>query len=333
MAQFESQQKSLRNLVISPNRQTAYGTALADLSLTKRQRFDGAAMLEVPITRRTDRDQAGKGTQFATDGQITGFDSKIGLKFDLTAWLAGWLFGFAMGKEVVTGAASPYTHAITFDETTTQAPGTTLYMEDTADVHYKIMDMAMSELSLEIPARGAIKATADFLGTGHYTLGSMAALPALGAETYLLGSDCQFQMGPTGAQVSMGVRHLSSTIKVGTGVINHVGVGGGLYGQFMRTGLRTLSLQSVIAAKETDDIFTLFTNNTQSHLTWTINSGASAQLIIDMPAVNLKASKLGVDGNMIVWNIEADQDTMYGAGAQPLQVTVTNGVAAYLIAA
>jgi hypothetical protein len=331
---FESQKKSARNLVLSPNMQAAVGGLLADAALTHRQRFDGSAILELLQSRRSDKEMSGRGTQFATDGQPAGWDTKFSFKAELDAWLAAWAFDFAMGADTVSGAA-PYTHAIAFDDTTTQAPTTTLYLEDTAAVKYKVPDMAVSDLTLTIPERGACSLETAFVGTGRWTLGAMVAgPPALAASNYLLGSDCVFSIGPVGDSVSVLGRHLSTTLKISTGVVNHVAPGGGLYGIFMRRGLWKFSLQTTIAAMATDDIWTLLENDTPSALSWNINSGAQAQLAISMPLVHMKAAKLGVNGNMVIWSIEADETTsFYANGAQPLSVSVVNSVAQYLVPA
>ena len=100
---FLSQWKTARNLMLSVNKQAAWNTALADGALTRRQRFDGAAVLERKITRRTDIAYAGKGTAFATNGQITSYDTAlIGLKNEASSWLAGWALAFLMGTDLVT---------------------------------------------------------------------------------------------------------------------------------------------------------------------------------------------------------------------------------------
>jgi hypothetical protein len=161
-----------------------------------------------------------------------------------------------------------------------------------------------------------------------------AGPPALAAANYLLGSDCTFSIGPVADSVAVTGRHLSTTLKISTGVVNHVAPGGGLYGVFLRRGLWKFSVQTTIAAKETDDIWTLLENDTASALSWNINSGAQAQLAISMPDTHLKVAKLGVNGNMVIWSIEADETTcFYSAGTQPLSVSVVNAVAQYMIAA
>ena len=105
------------------------------------------------------------------------------------------------------------------------------------------------------------------MGTGRYSDVAMAALPTLPTTAYLLNSDAVFSLGASGSPAAMTGRFISATIKIGTGVVNHTSPGGGLYGIFMRTGLRTFSVEAVIAAKDTDDIRTLFMNDTLAGMT------------------------------------------------------------------
>lgn len=326
---FESQPKFLRNLVLSAARQAAWNTASPDAALTQRQRFDGAAILDRTTTRRSDQGYAGKGTSFATNGQVTSIDTKLdGFKAELSPWLAGWLAAFLMGTDTVTGDASPYTHVCTFDETTRTAVPTTIYMEDTADIHYKCPDMCISDLTLTIPDIGAISAEMTMMGTGRQVIGSLeSGVPALAAETYLLGSDASLTLG---GDVLIG-RHMSTTFKLDNQLVVHKAPGGSLYGIFVRKGTPKFSINTTIAAKDTDDIYSLFENDTASDFELVINSGAAAQLTISIPAMHLKTTKLGFDGDMEVWQIEGDETTCYDVGGvSPVTLTLVNSVAAYL---
>ena len=333
MPAFESQKKSARLLYLAPNKQTAYGTALTNAKYTAgwQQRFDGAGVLDMSPTKRTDKNMA-KGTEFTTNEQTTGWDTKVGVKCDLDARLAGLAMAFLMGQDTVTGSASPYTHTLSFEETTTQAVPTSIYMVDTAAIARNIYDLALSDLTLTIPARGAVTADINWLGTGRWTNGALSALPALDIPTYLLGSDCVSTMGPVGAGASMVGRHMTSTWKFSTGVMNHTAPGGGLYGIFPRLGLRKFSFQTTIAAKDTDDISTLLENNTQCVGSWAINSGALGA------AQHQRAHLRAVQGqqtrlrrrNMVVWQIEGDESSILNVGgAGPLSATVINSIATY----
>jgi hypothetical protein len=434
---FLSQWKTARNLMLSVNSQAAWNTALADAALTRRQRFDGTAVLERKITRRSDIGNAGTGTAFATNGQITGYDTALsGLKNEASSWLVAWALAFLMGTDTVTTAepapvlaslagtlavanstdiltgtlsgvkgdgvtaysitlgtsgttdtlthllhninvthadygitatlngpgthmtfaatsgdtGSPtmvgaglsdalapgiYTHAFTFDELTRTAVKTTIYMEDTEDVHYKCPDMCVNDLTLTITDLGAIIIEIGMMGTGIQILGSMAGtLPVAPTESYLLGSDAALTFGPVGSPASLIGRHMSTTLKLENQLKVHRAPGGGLYGIFVRKGNPKFSLSTTFAAKDTDDVYTRFANDTACDYELAVNSGADAQLNISIPQMHLKTTKLGFDGDMVVWQVENDETTSYqAAGVPPISLSVVNTVAGYLAGA
>lgn len=332
---FESQAKALRNLVLSANKQAAWNTALADAALTQRQRFDGSAVVELATTRRSDNDYAGKGTAFATNGQITSYDTKLsGFKAEGSPWLLGFACAFLMGADTVVGNAAPYTHNFTFDETTKTAVPTTIYMEDTEDLKYKVPDFCLNDITITINDIGAVMVEFTGMGTGRQIIGAMNALPALGAESYVLGSDAALQFGPVGEQAAFTGRHMTTTLKLENQLTVHKAPGGGLYGIFVRKGNPKFSLSTTIAAKTPDDIFTLHQNDTASAYSLAVNSGAQAQLNISIPQMHTKTTKLGFDGEMEVWQIEADETTCYQlAGVPSISVSVVNAVASYLVGA
>lgn len=334
---FAVQSKTLRNLMLAYNSQLAWNTALADAAMVLRQRFDGAATAEQTITRRSDLNYAGKGSFFATDGEITSYDTKFsGFKGELTPELAGWIPSFLMGADVVTGAAAPYTHTMTFDQTTREAVPTTLYVEDTSDIKYKLPDMCVNDATFTIGDIGAVMVEMNMIGTGRLNMGALGApgVPAAPTETYLLNSDAVLTFGPTGAPVPFIGRHMSSTIKMDNQLTVHKAPGGGLYGIFVRKGNPKFSIQTTFAAKDVDDIYTLFVNNTACSYSLAINSGAQAQLTISVPKTQLKTTKLGTDGDMIVWQVEMDESTCYqAAGTPPVTLIALNGIASYLVGA
>ncbi len=329
---FEPQSKLLRELVLSVNRQAAWNGALPDTALTRIQRFDGGAVLDFTTNRRSDKEYSGKGSWFATNGQITDLEIKItGIKSELTPWLAAWLFSFGMGLDVVTGAAAPFAHTCTFDQTTRQAVPTTAYLKDTDDLLYKVQDLAVSDFTLTISDKGAIMVDFSLMGTGRYTPGAIASVPVVPDETYLLGSDTDFLWGDVGAPVSKLGRHMTTTFKLDHQLIDHRATGIGLTGAFIRKGDPKFSFSSTIAAAGADDIFNRYINNVQTAIRLFCNSGADAQLTLDVPKVNLKTTKMGFDGDMTVWNVEFDETTCYqAAGVQPVTATILNDVPSYL---
>lgn len=331
---FEYQKITARNLVLSANKQSAYNTAIAGASMTRRQKFDGQAVGELKQTRYSDKALAGKGTEFATQGLITGWDSSFSFKADADDWLMGWLLAFAMGQDTITGAG-PYVHTMAIEETTSQAPAASIYLQDTAAVFWTLVDMGLADLTITIPARGPIQVEASFMGTGIWVDGAIASLPALPASyAYLLGSDVVFSIGNHGATVSKIGRFMTGTIKISTGVKNHIAPGNGLYGIFPLLGLRKVSFTATIAANSSEDIRPIFNTNELQEVNFTGTSGTSV-MNIDFPYCNLKTTKLGASGNNVIWQIEADETTIFNQGGSGVMTAaVTNSQAtAYLIGA
>jgi hypothetical protein len=195
-------------------------------------------------------------------------------------------------------------------------------MEDTEDIKYKCPDMCVNDVTITINDVGAVSVEGTMLGTGRQIMGAMAALPDSADESYVLGSDALVNFGPVGAPASMVGRHMSTTLKLDNQLVVHKAPGGGQYGIFVRKGNPKFSISTTIAVKDADDIYTLHRNDTACSYALTANSGASAQLGITIPQMHSKTTKLGFDGEMEIWQIEADETTCYRvAGVQALKVS------------
>ena len=95
---FESQKVSARNLVLTANKQATANTAVASTDMLRRQKFDGSAVFELKQTRYSDKNLSGKGTEFATQGLVTAWETSGGFKGDLDDYMAGWILAFLLGK-------------------------------------------------------------------------------------------------------------------------------------------------------------------------------------------------------------------------------------------
>ena len=126
---------------------------------------------------------------------------------------------------------------------------------------------------------------------------------------------------------------LTCSIKGDTGVVSHTAPGGGLYGHFMRTGERKFSVDLTIAAKDTDDIQTLFQNDTEIAVSLAVNSGSDAQMTFSWPFVHLKANKIGSKDQMTIWTLSWDETTtLQKSGQKAFAATVINDEPTYLVA-
>lgn len=331
---FSMQKQSSRNLVISPNSQIAYGGVLADLNLTTRQRADTSTGFSPKPTNRTDKMMIGKGSEWATDDQITSWDVDGTIKSEADIFLLGWMLAFIFGQEVVTGAG-PYNHAFTLPSVTSTMPCTTIYVEETAAVHRKVQDMSAKAFSLSVPERGALNCSLDMVGTGRWTPGSMAALPALVQAIYLLGSDMQVTITPTaGVAVPFVGRQKGLTLKVERGTMPFQSSGDGLYAASNVSGDGKFSVDLTIAANAVDDVNGWFEAGTRCAVTIATNPANTYQVGFTFPSVRIKANKLANASGTVTWALSWDETTTVSVGgASAISAFVLNNTTAYLIPA
>jgi hypothetical protein len=330
---YEPQQFDARKIVIGPFKQTTYGTALLDASLAHGMRFDGGAFAEISKEFRDDLDRAGKGHPWATEHQEIARASGLSFEADLYDFLAGWIISFMCSKDTITGA-SPYTHTCIFEQATNIAPVTSVYFQDTADLKFKLMDLAIAEATFSGGANGAIRAAVSLVGSGKHLDGAYAGAPAPGTMVYLLGSDTDIKIGAVGAAASIKERVRGWTLKITTNTMPHRAPGGGLYSSFHKLQFPRVTLSLQVAAKDVDDLRTLFLADTIQEVQINTNSGASAQLNFTLKGVYLSAAKLGVDGNEEIWSLDADEKSVIkNAGNEILTAVAINSQAAsYLVA-
>ena len=125
------QKQSSRNLVISPNTQAAYGGILADGNLTVRQRFNPSTVFSKEPSFRSDQMSSGKGTEWATNSQITAWGyqgDSPGRGGRLPARLD--VLRSPFGQEVVIGRGSVHPHLRGSVDHGDDAPAPTLYVEE-----------------------------------------------------------------------------------------------------------------------------------------------------------------------------------------------------------
>jgi hypothetical protein len=336
MPAFSMQKQASRNLVISPNAQIAYGGLLAENKLTIRQRFDPSSVFEKTPSRRSDYSSVGKGSEWATSDNITAWDIKATVKAEADAQFLGWVMAFVFGQETVAGVAAPYTHTFTVPNISATMPCTTAYVEETADVKYKIPDLAVSSFSLEVPERGSVIVSADAVGTGRWVPGAMvAALPALAVARYLLGSDVVITITPSGgAAESFSGRQKSLSIKLNRQATPFKSSGDGLTAGSVASGQGKIGLSFTIAAQATDDINGWFESAELLAISIATNPALTYQFGFTFPAVHVKASKLSNTEDKVMWSVEFDETTCFQVGDAPaISGFIVNDTPTYLVPA
>lgn len=324
-----------RQLVLSPNKQTTYGTPVASFATGYKCQFDGGAFFKTSKERRSNLDLSGKGHPWATERQEIARQTGFDWSGEVTDFLAGWLcfFGFA---KVVTSGAGPFTHTFTFENATNIAPVTTLYVQDTADVKTQYPDMALAELEFSGTDKGPLLFSASMIGSGRFTDGAVAAADSLALPTnvYLLGSDTDILFGAQAGAVSIKERVRQWSVKISVPMTPHRAPGGGFYSYFTKMGPQRVTANLAVAAKDADDVRTLFLADTVRELK--INTTTSAkQLNLTLPQVVCGDASYSADGNEIVYQMSFDESGVQKGGAlnEILQAVVINGQATYGVGA
>lgn len=342
MPTFTMQKQAARNLVLSPKIQLTWGEYLADAAMTLRQRFNPSTVFTKDLSRRSDQMAAGKGSEFATNTQITARDTKGTLTSEADAELLGWMMALLFGVETVTGVApGPYTHTFSIPLIDATMQPTTIYVEETADQKFEMCDMCASSLSLTVPERGAITAALDMVGTGRskaYVMASMAAtpqLPALAAANYLLGSDMQISITPSGGAATPFVgRQKSLSIKVDRQAKPFQSSGEGDVSSSVASGLTKFAIDFTVAANETDEVNGWFEDQTALAITIATNPANPFQVGFTFPAAYAKSNKLGNAEDKVMWALAFDETSCLQSGATPaISAFVINNTPAYLIGA
>lgn len=192
---YEPQVKFLRSLAIALNKQNTFGTAVASSAYVTRVRNPGDSFVQINPDDYSDEQLAGKGHEFPT--VFTRIAEKVSFDWKLDGVdnvVLGWLLAFCMGADTVTGAG-PYTHVFKFLQSTNQWPVTTLLCQDTADVIFQALDMAIMDLTLTGMASGPLQAQMKMIGSGKTQDGAVT-FPALATPQYLFGSDGDILFGP-----------------------------------------------------------------------------------------------------------------------------------------
>jgi hypothetical protein len=329
---YEPQHVRSRKLTISSNKQAAYGTPIAAGNMLKPVRLDGSAFASLGKEFYSDVNRSGKGTPWPTKRQKISQTSGFQMGIEIDDFLAGWMPAFCLGADTISGAG-PYTHLFTFLQSTNQMPVTTVYFEETADVKTEYVDMAIMDLVISGAEKGPLSGQFQMVGSGRIVDGAVAN-PALDMPTLLLGSDTDILLGPQGAPVSIKERIRSWEVHFQVNLIPHRAPGGGMFATMHKIDSQRATPRLRIAAKDADDIRTLFLNDTIQELQINTNSGAAAQLKIKFPGIYLSANQLGADGNEEVWQIETDENSvMKAAGVNLVEVTAINSQATYLVGA
>jgi hypothetical protein len=333
MPTFNSQLIRARALAVADEKETTYGTGVLDANFTAghNARFDGGAFAQFPVKEYFSDLDLAKGHPWATVRAEIKRTSKFSINnMAMYDYIAGWLGAYCFGKVVTTGAG-PFSHLFTADLTTFLSPVTSLLIQDTADIKYKLFDMAINTLKFTGGAIGPVQCDMEAIGSGKH-LDSVLAFPALTNPTFIMNNDADILLGPQGAPVSIKERIRSWTVNITANQEDVRHPGSGLFAGFHRRGDMRFSVQMQVAAKDTDDIRTLILGDTIRELQINIATSATATLKFRFPGIVFKGTP-GADGSFVAWNLDSGEDGVFKSGAnEPIEMTVINSQPTWLTA-
>lgn len=344
---FEPQRAFDVTWLFSTKKESAYGTPLADANLTRRVVAPQVEAGKVAKLFRSDRERVGKGHEFATELEELARDLRRSAALDASSLTVAWVAAFGMGKVATTqpnpgGNPTAYDHAFTFADpaVSKHAPTTTVYEELTADLKRRLVSLACNDFTLAGRGREPVELRASWMGSGATSDGAYSgSLPALTAQSFLLGADADILFGPQGAPVSIKDRVLAWSVSVAQSLEADLGYypGSGKFRGRLWYGLRRVTAALTLFAKQTDDVLTLFLNDTVRELRINLTGDVIGpgpevhRALIVLPAVRLTALDDAVEGSHIVYRVEiGEAGVLKQAGLEPLQITVTNTEPSFL---
>ncbi len=343
---FEPQRSFDTTWLFSTKKETAYGTALADADLSRHVVASAVEVGKIAKFFRTDIDRFGKGHEFPTELNELARDLRRTTSFDASSLTLAWVAAFAMGKVASSqpnpgGNPSAYNHVITFADpaVSKHAPTTTVYEELTADLKRRLVSLACNDFALSGRARDPAQVVANWIGSGQTVDGALTPLPALTAQSFFLGADTDVLLGPQGAPVSLKDRVLDWSVSVTQSLDADLGYhpGSGKFRGRIWYGPRRISAALTFFARQSDDIVTLFLNDTLRELQIQLNGDVIGpgpekhRAVIKLPAVRITAADDALEGNHVVYRIEINETgVLKQAGSEPLEITVTNTEPSFL---
>lgn len=191
------------------NRQSAYGTPIADAALTAATLFQGPDLAEHTPEMLSDAEAAGKGHEWATTQEIERWSTGLRREFDLSSLTAGWVGAFGLGAvtSVQQGATAAFLHTMTplSPAVSTQLPSTTIVERLDSGNRHRYQDLVVSDFEISGEGKDRLKLAVNFVGSGRRTA-SVLAMPALTAASFLRMSGVSLRVGPPGAEVEVAAR-------------------------------------------------------------------------------------------------------------------------------
>lgn len=234
-----------QRLVLSKLKQAAFLTALTDVNLQAGKRFSPTTPMFGQPTPKffTNRNQAMRGTDFATVRQEVEREYQEQLTFDADTWLLAWMAAFGMGSVTSTqpnagGNPTAWQHLIKpLDPSSAgkDLPVTTVYMEaaQSANLQRRQIGCAVRDFSFEFKQAAPVTATCTLQSSGQTTAGTLSTPPSIPTQNLVMSNDLHIFYGTQGAPTDISSQIVPGSVKFsftwGLDDANSRSPGAGLY--------------------------------------------------------------------------------------------------------
>ena len=244
----------------SPKKQSTWGTALVNGSMTLAFPFNGEATVKRAAMLVGDHDLTGRGHDWPTDSVPERFDSQLALSYDVSAESVAWLLAFAFGacSSAQQGGTTAYKHDFTLlaPATSDQLPYTTIVEKLTSGIKKKFSGMVVDSVRISGEyGKGRLSVEAQLLGSGKEAASDLT-MPALTALNYLSWGDISFKYGTRDSEAEVKTRLTQFEFGINNGHLGDLGyqAGGGQERAQLTFGKRTFPFSFTLLADNTTTI-------------------------------------------------------------------------------
>ena len=321
------------------------------------KRFDLREPISLaPGLEKVDDAEVLKGHEFPTDATnkdiIVARTMQIPFSFNASLELLGLLLSNAMGSDSVSAVGSPLMiggqnvafvdHSLKVADicAADQYPSTSWMVghQGTPASFVQLNGVIINDIRVALDGKGWIPVSGTAYSDGTTTAQAAYVFPVSEHPVdYITGVQADFLTADVGAAVvtkKAKLRGMEFTITNNLDVADAQGniIEAGIYLGSLRTGDRAYTLSVTVEGHRGDEYWTDYFADTAKVVKITITKNAARLLTIDLPTVTLANVTEGFDG--IRSTLQFDYKMFYDSTiASPIEITVRNGDAAYLVAA
>ena len=327
--------KSLKVALGLTKKETTFGTAQANASLTDMIKATDVDFAQVETDYRTDEDEL-TGYAGATEHEVESKRGALQRKLKAAVETIAAFLIWQLGR-VTTAGSGPYTHTLKWPQICTLNPPSFSLIEGldcagATGTFWEYKGIVVEQVVIEITGKGAVTMTVSVKHDGSETAEAAFTFPAsFTAVNRLLGSMAVVKLGPALENITSVLRSLKITI--GSGIVEPPNISAGVYVAEYQYGDGKPDLQIELSIKgdKSHAIYGYYQANTNVKFQCAITKAAGASVTLDCEkgVVKVEQGREGSETRLNVTYMPEWNATNDGPGVW----TIVNALATYLNAA